>query len=479
MDASLFVGRKNELEQLTELFDKKSASLVVVKGRRRIGKSRLIEEFGKKTRFLRFTGIPPINDTTAQSQRDEFARQLALETSLPTIQAKDWADLFTLLARESNTGKIVILFDEISWMGSKDPNFLGKLKTIWDTEFKQNPKLILILCGSVSAWIEKNILSSTGFMGRLSLVLTLNELTVSESNKLLIAKGSKSSAYEKFKILSITGGIPRYLEEVQTKLSADENIKRLCFRESGILFREFEDIFSDLFTTKSEYYRKIVSTLVDGDLEYNEICKRLKVKRSGFWLAYLDELIKSGFLRRDFTWGIKSGADSRLSRYRLSDNYLRFYLKYIGPNYRKIERGTFEDKTLSALPAWDSVIGLQFENLVLNNRKFIWQKLKLDPNDILTDNPYFQNKTQRHKGCQIDYLIKTKHSHLYACEVKFSRNEVKLDIVETMKEKIKALTLPVGYSCSPVLIHVNGVQDSVHEADYFSHIINFCDLLED
>ena len=115
-------------------------------------------------------------------------------------------------------------------MGSKDPHFLGKIKDAWDLYFKKNDHLTFIICGSASAWIEKNILSSAGFVGRISLTLTLRELTLIECNQFW-PRGV--SAYEKFKILSVTGGVPKYLEEINTKQSAEENIKRLCFTEGG------------------------------------------------------------------------------------------------------------------------------------------------------------------------------------------------------------------------------------------------------
>src|SRR3989344_3165827 len=184
MKKSPFIGRAEEMKLLENLTRKKSASLVVVHGRRRIGKSRLIEEFGGKYRFLRFSGLPPGNKITAQDQRNEFAKQLATQTALPSLQVPDWSDLFTLLAQQTKEHRIIILLDEISWMGSKDPLFLGKLKNAWDIEFKTNPELILILCGSVSSWIEENILKSTGFMGRISLTLFLEELSLPECSQL-------------------------------------------------------------------------------------------------------------------------------------------------------------------------------------------------------------------------------------------------------------------------------------------------------
>src|SRR3989338_7206382 len=170
-----FIGREKELKLLKRLAQQRSASFLVVRGRRRIGKSRLIEEFSKPYKLFSFSGIAPTPQTTAQDQRDEFAMQL-VNQGFPKIRMEDWNELFWLLADKSKKGRVVILFDEISWMGSEDPLFLGKLKNAWDLHFKKNPQLMLILCGSASSWIEKNILSNTGFLGRISFTLTLDEL---------------------------------------------------------------------------------------------------------------------------------------------------------------------------------------------------------------------------------------------------------------------------------------------------------------
>jgi AAA+ ATPase superfamily predicted ATPase len=338
-----FVGRKKELKDLNLLISKKSASLVVVRGRRRIGKSRLIEEFAKDKKFLRFSGIPPTDHVTAQAQRDVFAQQLGKQLGLPGLQAADWADLFTLLASQVREGRVIILFDEISWMGFKDPTFIGKLKNAWDMEFKKNSELILVLCGSVSTWIEQNIIRSTAFFGRISLYLTLEELPLSDCNRLLEVQGFRGSVYEKFKLLSVTGGTPWYLEQIKSKLNADENIKNLCFRKDGILVNEFDLIFHDLFTRRSEIYKKIIEALAKGTLEFNKIHENLNYPKSGVLSEYLADLMSAGFISRDFTWHLKTGKDSRLSHFRLSDNYLRFYLKYVSHNRSKISRDEFND----------------------------------------------------------------------------------------------------------------------------------------
>jgi hypothetical protein len=184
-----------------------------------------------------------------------------------------------------------------------------------------------------------------------------------------------------------------------------------------------------------------------------------------------------GFIQRDYSWSLKKNQDSKLSHYRLNDNYLRFYLKYINPNRTRISNEHFSYTSLGNLPAWDSIMGLQFENLVLANRKLLWKHLPLSPGDILNDNPFFQRKTVRTKGCQIDYLIQTRYNNLFVCEIKFSKNTIKSDVIDEVKEKISRLSLPRGFSCWPVLIHVNGVSDAVSDSGYFSHIIDFSSLL--
>lgn len=467
-----FVGRKRELKMLDELFKKKSASFVVIRGRRRIGKSRLAQEFAKKTPHYVFSGLPPTGGISAANQREEFARQIQREMKIPLPRAEDWGDLFWQLAQQVQKGKIVLVLDEISWMGSKDPTFLGKLKTAWDLYFKNNPQLILIICGSISSWIEENILSSTGFMGRISLDIFLEELPLHECNEFWNAEQGRITAFDKLIVLSIMGGVPRYLEEILPNQSAETNIQRLCFQKEGFLFSEFERIFSDLFSTRSIIYKTIVERLADGPCELKDIYKALKVEKSGVISSYLNDLVTAGFVSHDFTWQLKTGQDSKLSHYRLKDNYLRFYLKFIEPNKKKIEK-----QGLKLLPQWQSAIGLQFENLVLSNRKTIQQIIGIDPSEIINDNPFFQRKTKNQSGCQIDYMIQTKFGTCYLCEIKFSSQEIKRNVIDEVKQKIRNLALPKNISIRPILIHVNGVDESVIENDFFSSIIDFNDLL--
>lgn len=474
-----FIGRKKELAILEDQLKKKVASLVVLRGRRRIGKSRLIEEFGQSYEMYLFTGLPPTQSTTMISQQQEFLRQIRRQFKTPLLSFEDWGDIFWYLAEKLQNRRIILVFDEISWMGSKDPDFLGKLKTAWDQHFKKNPALMLILCGSVSAWIEKNIISSTGFVGRLSCTLTLSELSLSESNQFFMSQKENMSGYEKFKLLSVTGGVPRYLEELRPTLSAEQNLKKICFSPEGFLFNEFNQIVSDLFLCRTALYHKALAALIEKNLEPSSLSRVIETQLNSSASEYFKELVLAGFLARDYAWDFKTGKVSKLSTFRLKDNYTRFYLKYILANQHKIENHAFQEKSLSLLPGWSTIMGLQFENLILNNRHTLAEFLEISADEMIWDNPVFQRKTSKQAGCQVDYLIQTKYNTLYLCEIKFSLSVIPYSIIEEVQEKIKRLSKPKGFSVRPVLIHVNGVSPQVIEADYFSKILDFNDFLKD
>jgi len=476
-----FIGRRTELTRLGSLLRAKTARLAVIKGRRRVGKSRLFIEFAKNSKYYRLVGLAPDKHTTAQSQRNHFASQLRDQTDLPELKTNDWLELFKLLNERTRSGRVIIILDEITWMGSKDPEFLGKLHYVWEEYFKANPELTLILCGSVSAWIEKNILSSTGYFGRVSLTLTLDELPILHCNRMMDNIGFKGSSYEKLILLSVMGCIPWYIENIDPGLSMVENIKSLCFVKDALLVKEFDSIFNDLFSEKRrEIQRRIVMKLADGPMEHDEIREALGYASSGSLTEYLEELILSGFVSRDFVWSFnKAVRSTKVSKYRLRDNYLRFYLKYILPKKDRIDSGQYSDVEVSLLPGWNSIIGLQFENLVINNRKLLFEKLNINPINILQEGPYFQRKTTKKRSCQIDYLIQTKFKTVYVFEIKFSTNTIGVDVVEAVKEKINRLALPKGMACIPVLIHANHVSSNVMDQEYFASVINVVDWLSD
>lgn len=328
-------------------------------------------------------------------------------------------------------------------MGSKASDFPGQLKIAWDTEFKKNNKLILVLCGSASAWIEKNILKDADFVGRISLEINLKELSLSQSNKFWGSKSAYISPSEKFKILSVTGGVPKYLEEIDISASAESNIKRLCFEDGGMLLLEFEKIFNDIFSKRSILYSQITHLLAKGHRSILEIAIELKKPNNGDLSEYMHELEISGFISREWVFNPK-GKKSRLSKFRLCDNYLRFYYKYIASEKEKIQKGLYALKTLESLPQWHSIMGFQFENLVLNNMVPLMTHIGIDLNTIVSVSPYFKNSVKNNKGVsRINLLIETLFSTLYVCEINFKK-KLQPSVIEEVQRKIEILKRPKG-----------------------------------
>ncbi len=471
-----FVGRSNELQRLEDLSKSGRACLVVIKGRRRIGKSRLAEEFGKDKVFLPFSGLAPVKGVTAQDQRDAFASQLAALFHLPPFTFTDWSDAFAHLSRHLAATPTVILFDEISWMGSKDPTFISKLKVWWDLVLQNHPSIILILCGSISTWIDKNIINSTAFFGRVSLYVELTDLSIPQCKELLKLQGFKGSDLDFFKILSVTGGVPWYLEQIQTHQSADENIKRLCFEKNGLLVHEFDRIFNDLFSSRGEIYKKIITHLSEGMKTRATLQKTMAYAPSGMLSQHLNALEICGFVSKHPAWSLKTGKPGKLTLYRLADNYLRFYIHYIEPTLAKIEQGAFLEVPLSSLPGWEPMLGFQLENLLLKNRPLLYQALGIHAQDVVMDNPYFQKASGRKKGCQIDYLVQMRSNTLFICEVKMRHRQLGLEIIDEMKTKIASLAVPKGFGISPVLFHLGPVSDALLSSGYFYRIIDIADL---
>jgi AAA+ ATPase superfamily predicted ATPase len=475
-DRHSFIGREEELAQLRRIARLPKASLVVCRGRRRIGKSTLIEHFAQEfEHFYEFQGLAPREQIENRHQLQSFARQLAEQHGLPSVQLQSWQEAFALLARLTEGQRALIFLDEISWMASRDADFVGQMKIAWDTRLKRNRKLVLVLCGSVSSWIDRNILNSADFMGRVSLSLDLQELPLDKCSEFFRVlgggSGARMSALEQARLLCVTGGVPRYLEEIDYGSTAERNIIDLCFSRGGILVDEFDRIFNDIFSSRAPTYRQIVEALADGSRSFLEICARLGVDPSGVFTEYLEDLAAAGFVHRDYAHSPVTGRRGKLSRYRLKDNYLRFYLKYIAPVREKIEAGILGSPEARSFASFDAIMGLQFRNLVLNNLPLALRQLKIAPARVRSASPYFQNETRRQRACQVDLLIDTQYA-VYVCEIKFQR-KVPVTVVDEVIEKSTRLKIDKARSLRRVLIYMGELASGIAESGAFDELLAF------
>ena len=476
----MFIGREEQLKQLHDLWQKPVASLVTCRGRRRIGKSTLIAEFANRNhvRFLKFEGLQPRKGVTNEMQLEVFARQLAEQTQSAFEPLSNWFDAFARLDKFIDMrAKTVVLLDEISWMGKFDVNFPGQLKYAWDNRFSRKSKLIVVLCGSVSSWIDVNILKSKGFVGRPSLNIVVPELSLRESYAFWTRRcgGAKISTNAVVDVLSITGGVPKYLESINPTLGANENVAKLCFRPGGLLVDEFDEIFDDSLDENLGFKKKLLMALADGSRSPSELAETMQVEVGGFISENLAGLEAAGFVARDEGINPLNGKKSSFVRYRISDNYTRFYLKYIEPNRGLIRKGAYNFLSVDQLSGWNAILGLQFESLVCNNLVGVLRALALDKTLLLSAAPYRQSETKRTKGCQIDLLLQTRHS-IYVIEIK-RRNAIGEEVVDEVREKMNRLKIRRDISVIPILVYDGHVSARIAADGFFARMISVEDLL--
>ena len=467
-----FFGREEYLDKLDALWRKRASSLVVVSGRRRIGKSTLVEEFARRSgcTFIEIAGLPPEKKMTNARQLENFCERLAHATGLPEPKADCWAKAFDALASAVRSRERTIVFlDEISWMGRYDPAFAGFLKNAWDMQLSKKSRLILVVAGSVSAWIHANIQHGKGFVGRLSLDITLPELPARDCLAFWGRKLARTATREILDVLSVTGGVPKYLAEMDASLSADENVRRLCFDPDGYLYGDFNRIFDDVFDATVAAKKRIVTALADGPASVAELAERFGSDPNGHLSADLKELAEAGFVAASAGLNPQTGKTAREGRYRLKDNYTRFYLKYVLPKRTAIEAGVFRYLSLDRLPGWDAIMGLQFENLVLNNFPLLAREIGLVGKNVESVAPYFRRGGKTGAGVQIDMLVQLPRS-VYVVEIK-RKARIGDSVVEEVRQKVERLALPKSKSVKTVLVYDGELDLSVEENDFFDYLI--------
>ena len=477
----MFFGREDQMEQLEALWDKRVSSLVTCRGRRRVGKSTLVEEFARRSgaRFIKIEGVRPGDKTTAADELRAFAKQLARQTEAAKEPQEDWYSAFGVLDGQiRDKERTVVLLDEVSWLAHGDETFADYLKIAWDNALKKHDRLILVVCGSVSTWIRDNIIGNRAYVGRRSLDMVVPELPLRECVRFWGRSASRTDVREIIDVLSVTGGIPRYLEEINPRLSAEDNIRRLAFLPNGVLRDDFDEMFNDVITAKPRFTARVLRTLVDGPKSCAEVEKTLGIGKGGDVSKAMSILEESGFVSPECARNPETGADVRERRYRLRDNYARFYLKYIEPQKSVIDEGAFMFSSLRELEGLDAVMGLAFENLVINNYRELLAHIHLDGSLVMSAGPYRRKGTKGkngRRGCQVDLLIQTRRA-LYFVEVK-RQGEIGREVIDQVDDQVRAITRPRGVSAKTALVY-DGHLSPVAAADgYFDAIVPFKNLL--
>ena len=475
-----FYGREDIIGQLGDLWGKSVSSLVTCRGRRRIGKSTLIEKFAERTkaRFLKIEGVRPTDQMSDEGERRFFAEQLSLQAGTEKSCPDSWLSAFQRLSTVvRDDERTVILLDEVSWMAYYDEGFAGSLKIAWDNYLKKHDRLILVVCGSVSTWIRDNIIDNTAFFGRRSLDIVVPELPLRECVKFWGDHVNRVPVRDIIDFLSVTGGVPKYLEELNPSLSTVENLRRMAFLPNSVLRTDFDEMFTDVVRHQPKFAGRVLRALVNGPKTVSEIANALQVVKGGDITDALKQLAESGLVSAQGGKHPKTGGDARILRYRIRDNYARFYLKYLEPVKAMIDAASYSFSGLDQFSGWETDMGFQFENLVLNNFRDILRPLHLEKALVTSASPYVARcETARGvAGCQVDLLIQTNMS---VCVVEIKRRaQIGREILDEVKRKCAAVPHRRDVAVRTALVYDGELVRSVEAEGYFDAIVSSRELL--
>ncbi|KPA09759.1 ATPase (AAA+ superfamily) [Candidatus Magnetomorum sp. HK-1] len=460
-----FIGRKKELE-LLKTWDKKSSRLTVIYGRRRVGKTRLVEEYASNEIIYKFEGLE------GQSKREQlksFLLQLSLNFNKFEIQkpgSQNWDNLFLLLSNYLGSDPCVVFFDEFQWMAGDRNELVSRLKFAWDNIFSKKNKIHMVLCGSISSFMVKNVLRSKALYGRVDAEINLGPLFLPAITN---AFSHKRSLRELIELYMVVGGVPQYLKMLDFSKSIFLNLKNLCFSSNGYLVNELDRILISHFG-KNTTYRNIIIYLSKnnwGDRKHLE--KFCQIKSGGRFSLYLDNLELAGFIEKYVSVDKPTGVKN--ARYRIIDPYLLFYFNFIYPHLRKINQQEDSFPITHFLPdkKYFSWQGIAFERVCYRHNRLIAEKLGFGAVQYDVGS-WFQKGADNIKS-QIDLIFIRADGVLTLCEIKFTRNKIGKEVIKDIERKIEILPNPKQLSIEKVLITAAKPTEPLEQEGYFHNIL--------
>ena len=220
-----------------------------------------------------------------------------------------------------------------------------------------------------------------------------------------------------------------------------------------------------------------MEVLAHGPMMATEIAERMGGDVNGHLTRTLMELEYAGVVAREVNLNAATGRPARLERYRICDNYTRFYLHFIEPNRAAIDNGLFRYSSLEQMKGWDVQLGYQFENLVVNHVCDLFRHLGIERSLVLSAAPYVQRGTKRGKGCQIDMLIQTRRT-VYVVEIK-RRREIGAEIMDEVAEKVKRLKVVDGVSVRTALVYDGRLSPRIEAEHGFDVLVPANRLLQE
>lgn len=469
-----FVGRRLEWKRLTDLGKSKEASILIVYGRRRIGKTELLEQVYADRNILKFEGI---RGKSEQDQIDHVLWQLSEYLQHPLIaklKINSWTEVFKLIHDHLPNGAWTIYFEEVQWLADYKDDFISELKFAWDNYFRYHDEWLVILCGSSPSFIVNQVIYSKSLYNRSQSELHLREFGLNETLQFLSSKSHR----EVMDAYLTVGGIPEYLKWCKTSSSVFSSICKNTFSPDSFFLTEFNRIFVSSFA-ENKHYKKIIEFL--GSVRFatrEEILAHLKISSSGSISKILKDIELCGFIEKYTPYNLNE--ESVLSRYCISDHYLQFYYKFIKPESLEIKQGTYQENPTLAIKmdSYQKWLGYAFERFCRRRHQLIAKILGFHGIHYKAG-AFFNKTTQKTEpGFQIDLVFDRDDQVITLCEMKYSQGKIGTSVIEEFERKLELFPNQKRKSIQKVLVTTEGASDSLLSRHYFDRIINLDDLFE-
>ncbi len=439
------IGRTDELEILEDRCKSNRAEFIAVYGRRRVGKTYLIKNFASHAPCM-FFHVTGIQNGSLEEQIDEFTKQLGntFYNGAALIRKGKWKDVFEELTQAisklAKNKKIILFFDEFPWMVTKRSNLLKALELYWNRYWAFDQRIKLMICGSATSWIMKNIVNNTGGLyNRVTMTIHLKPFSLRETESYLKANRIYLTRRQILDLYIVLGGVPHYWSYVKRGQSANQCINNLCFQEKGVLVQEFKKLFESLFQDAELYIHliRIIAKYRYG-ISQAKLIATAKLPRGGSTIDRLQQLEEAGFITSLVPFGHKD----RGVYYVIDDEYSLFYLHWIESNMKLIakkgkKRGFWQAR--SKLASWKSWAGYAFESVCYKHLDQIQQALNIDPGSIAGTWRYIPTAGSEQEGAQIDLLFDRPDDTITLCEIKYSDCRFAIDkqYAQVLKKKME------------------------------------------
>lgn len=421
------IGRNEEKRRLKEAYASKQSEFVTVYGRRRIGKTYLVNEaLGPKFAF-HHAGLKHEN-MKAQLTQFRFSLMRQGYDSCPTL--KGWLEAFyhlEMFLQRLPKGRKVVFLDEMPWMDTFKSGFLTALEGFWNGWASTRKDILLVACGSATSWIVKKLHQNTGGLhNRVTAKIKLFPFTLHECEEYAAERRLGFNRRQIAECYMALGGVAYYWSMLERGKSAEQNFNELFFSRQDGLRKEYDELYRSLFLSP-EPYEKIVALLGTKreGLDRGELLDLLGEGSGGCLSRQLDDLEECGFVRK---YNLP-GRTTRGGIYQLIDHYTLFYFQFIRGNKSRDGDYWTDRVSQSEKSAWR---GLAFERLCLDHVPQI--KKCLGISGVSTSEYAWRERGEKEKrGAQIDLLIDRKDDIVNVCEMKYARDLYGIDREESDK----------------------------------------------